>query len=224
MRTPLREERMSEAHAHLAHQFDDAPQQREAGLLGMWTFLCTEVLFFGGLFTGYTVYRSSYPAAFAGASSHLDLILGTVNTAVLILSSLTMALAVHASQTGRRKSLVAYLVSTMTLGVAFLGIKGFEYAQKFHEHFVPGPHFHYAGPDAGHAQLFFSFYFAMTGMHALHMIVGLGIMTVMVVWAVRGRFSAEYHTPIVVTGLYWHFVDIIWIFLYPLLYLVGARK
>jgi cytochrome c oxidase subunit 3 len=206
------------------HQFDDAEQQREAGHLGMWVFLCTEVLFFGGMFTGYTVYRSLYPAAFAGASAHLNLLIGTLNTGVLILSSLTMALAVHASQTGRRKTLMVCLLLTMILGTVFLGLKGTEYAHKFEEHFVPGPNFHYRGPDAGHAELFFSFYFAMTGMHAIHMIVGLGLLAVLLVMAKKGRFTEQYHNPVVIAGLYWHFVDIIWIFLYPLLYLVGARR
>ncbi len=214
---------MSETHATFAHQFDDASQQTEAGLLGMWTFLITEVLFFGGMFTGYAVYRSAFPAAFAEASLHLDYVVGGVNTAVLLLSSLTMALAVHASQTGRRRSLIVFLIATMILGAAFLGVKVFEYAHKYHEHLIPGPAFVHEGPHASQVELFFSFYFAMTGMHALHMIIGLGILAVLVVMAWRGRFSPEYHAPVVISGLYWHFVDIVWIFLYPLLYLVGAH-
>ncbi len=210
--------------AFLAHQFDDPEQQREAGALGMWVFLVTEIMFFGGLFTGYTVYRSSYPAAFAGASHELDLLIGTINTAVLIASSLTMALAVHASQTGRRRTLLGCLAATMGLGTVFLGLKAVEYAHKFRHHLVPGPSFAYHGPDPAHAQLFFSFYFVMTGMHALHMVIGLGLMTWLLVTAARGRYSPEYHSPVVVGGLYWHFVDIVWIFLYPLLYLVGVRR
>jgi len=207
----------------VAHQFDDARQQQETAILGMWVFLVTEILFFGGLFAGYTIYRNLYPQAWVGASRTLDLTIGTINTAVLIASSLTMALAVHASQTGRRKSLVGFLVSTMALGAVFLGLKAVEYAHKFQEHHVPGPHFAYSGPDSTHAQLFFSFYFAMTGMHALHMVIGLALMA-WLVWAARsGRFSPDYHNPVVVGGLYWHFVDIVWIFLYPLLYLVGSR-
>ena len=210
--------------AHLAHQFDDPEQQREAGSLGMWVFLVTEIMFFGGLFTGYTVYRSAYPAAFAGASHELDLLIGTVNTAVLIASSLTMALAVHASQTGRRRTLLGCLSATMALGAVFLGLKAVEYAHKFQHHLVPGPSFVFHGPDPAHAQLFFSFYFVMTGMHALHMVIGLGLMTWLLVTAARGRYSQEYHSPVVVSGLYWHFVDIVWIFLYPLLYLVGVSR
>lgn len=215
---------MSSRPFSVAHQFDDAAQQREASNLGMWVFLATEVMFFGGLFTGYTVYRSLYPAAFAGASHRLDVGIGTINTAILLLSSLTMALAVHASQTGRRKQLAVFLAGTMLFGAAFLGIKAFEWAHKFETHLVPGPGFRYTGPDAAHAQIFFSFYFAMTGMHALHMIVGLGLMAFLLVTAIKGRYGPEYHTPVVIGGLYWHFVDIIWIFLYPLLYLVGVSR
>ena len=211
-------------HASLAHQFDDAEQQRQAGALGMWVFLVTEIMFFGGLFTGYTVYRSAYPAAFAAASHELDTLIGTINTAVLIASSLTMALAVHASQTGRRRSLLGSLLATMALGTVFLALKAVEYAHKFAHHLVPGPSFAFHGPDPAHAQLFFSFYFVMTGMHALHMVIGLGLMTYLVVAARRGRFSPEYNNPVVVGGLYWHFVDIVWIFLYPLLYLVGVSR
>jgi cytochrome c oxidase subunit 3 len=218
------EARMSEHSSAVAHQFDDAVQQREAGTLGMWTFLVTEMLFFGGMFVGYTAYRALYPEAFRAASGQLNLTIGSVNTAVLVLSSLTMALGVHASQTNRRKSLLAFLGVTMFFGALFLGFKAIEWTAEFREHHVPGPHFVFGGPDPVHAQLFFSFYFAMTGMHALHMIIGLGIMTYLLLSARAGRFSPEYHTPVVVVGLYWNFVDIVWIFLYPLLYLVGARK
>jgi cytochrome c oxidase subunit III len=209
--------------AALAHQFDDLEQQREAGTLGMWTFLATEILFFGGMFTGYTVYRAAYPEAFHIGSHELDFILGGINTAVLILSSLTMALGVHSAQTGRRRRLIGYLIATMILGAAFLGVKAYEYHHKWVHGLVPGLHFTYTGPHAPQVELFLGFYFAMTGMHALHMIVGLGIMTVLVVMAWQGRFTKEYHSPVVVSGLYWHFVDIVWIFLYPLLYLIGAR-
>jgi cytochrome c oxidase subunit 3 len=215
---------MSESLTAVAHQFDDAEQQREAGLLGMWTFLVTEVLFFGGLFTGYAVYRHAHPDGFQIGSHLLNLPLGTVNTAVLILSSLTMALGVHASQTGRRRALIGFLIATMVLGATFLGIKFVEYHHKFQEGLIPGSAFAYDGPHRPEVELFLSFYFAMTGMHALHMVIGLGIMTVLLGMARRGRFTPEYHAPVVVAGLYWHFVDIVWIFLYPLLYLIGARR
>jgi len=202
------------------HQFDDAAQQYEASALGMWVFLVTEIMFFGGLFTAYVAYRTAYSGAFGAASEHLDLTLGAINTAVLIASSLTMALAVHSSQVGKRNALMIFLLLTMLFGSVFLGIKAVEYADKFHHGLVPGPYFTYTGPDANQAQLFFSLYFAMTGVHALHMIIGLGILAVLVLQARKGRFGTRYHTPIELTGLYWHFVDIIWIFLFPLLYLI----
>jgi cytochrome c oxidase subunit 3 len=207
----------------VAHQFGDREQQTEAVTLGMWAFLVTEVLFFGGLFTGYAVYRTNFPEAFAEGSHHLDVVLGGINTVVLISSSLTMALAVHAAQSGKRQTLVAFLAATILLGAVFLGIKVVEYGHKFHDHLVPGPAFHFPGPRAEQVQLFYSFYFAMTGMHAVHMIIGIGILAVLVVMAWKNRFSAAYYAPVEVTGLYWHFVDIVWIFLFPLLYLLGRH-
>jgi len=208
---------------HLAHQFDDAGQQREAASLGMWVFLATEVLFFGGLFTTYLVYRNWYPAAFAAGSHELLIWAGTTNTAVLITSSLTMALAVHAAQTGNRRLLLLFLLVTMALGLVFLGIKGFEYHTEYVEHHVPGAGFQFDPANAQHAQLFFSLYFLMTGLHALHMIVGLGIMSTMFWISWRGVITSEYYNPIEVGGLYWHFVDIVWIFLFPLLYLIARH-
>lgn len=214
---------MADSHAVVLHQFDDVEQQYEAASLGMWVFLLTEIMFFGGLFTGYTVYRAAYPAAFAEGSHHLDIVLGGINTAVLISSSLTMALAVHSAQLGERQALTRFLVLTMLLGLVFLGIKGVEYAHKFEEHLVPGHAFLVEGPHAPQVQLFFGFYFGMTGMHALHMVIGLGILAVLVWQAWRGHFSPLYSTPVELTGLYWHFVDIVWIFLFPLLYLLGRH-
>ena len=208
----------------LRHHFDDLGQQREAATLGMWLFLATEVLFFGGLFTAYMLYRVWYPETFGAASRTLDIWLGSVNTLVLITSSLTMALAVHAAATDERRALMRWLVVTMLLGTVFLVIKGFEYAHKFEEHHVPGFGFHFEGAAPERANLFFSLYFAMTGLHALHMIIGLGLLTVMLALAWRRRFSARWHTPIEISGLYWHFVDIIWIFLFPLLYLVDRHQ
>ena len=210
-------------HPALAHHFDNLAQQKEASTLGMWVFLLTEVLFFGGLFLAYMVYRSWYPDAFAFASHELDITLGTINTAVLIGSSLTMALAVHAAQTGDRKRLIMFLVATMVLGTVFLGIKGVEYYEKFHARHIPGPGFEFEPEYFRHAQVFFSLYFVMTGLHALHMIIGLGIMTWMLVWAWNGTITSDYSSPIEISGLYWHFVDIVWIFLFPLLYLIGRH-
>jgi cytochrome c oxidase subunit 3 len=211
-------------HPALAHHFDNLAQQSEAATLGMWVFLVTEVLFFGGLFATYAIYRAWYPAAFAAGSHTLDVTLGSINTVVLITSSLTMALGVHAAQTGERKRLMLFLAVTMILGTAFLGIKSVEYYHKFVEHHVPGPTFDFEEKEhLRHAQIFFSLYFIMTGLHAVHMIIGLGIMLVMFRLAWRGAITAEYYSPIEVSGLYWHFVDIVWIFLFPLLYLLGRH-
>jgi cytochrome c oxidase subunit 3 len=211
-------------HPALAHHFDNLAQQSEAATLGMWVFLVTEVLFFGGLFVTYAVYRRLYPAAFAAGSHELDVTLGSINTVVLITSSLTMALGVHAAQVGERKLLMAFLALTMVLGAAFLGIKSVEYYHKFVAHHVPGPTFQFEKEHFRHAQIFFSLYFIMTGVHALHMIIGLGIMLVMFWLAWRGTITPEYYSPIEVSGLYWHFVDIVWIFLFPLLYLLGRFR
>ena len=205
----------------LAHQFDDLAQQYEASNLGMWAFLLTEVMFFGGLFVSYTVYRTTYLAGFIAGSQHLNVLLGTLNTAVLLSSSLTMALAVHAAQEGHTRLLSRFVLLTMLLGLVFLGIKGSEYVLEYREGLVPVLKFVYSGPHAPQVQLFMIFYFVMTGLHALHVLIGLSLLTVLVVLAWRQQFSAAYHTPVEVIGLYWHFVDIVWIFLYPLLYLVG---
>jgi cytochrome c oxidase subunit 3 len=204
----------------LEHQFDDLEQQHEASWLGMWVFLTTEVMFFGGLFLGYAVYRGSYPHAFGMASEHLDIVLGTINTAVLLCSSLTMALAVHATQLGTRKAAVMFLLITILLGSVFLGIKGVEYYHKYTESLIPGHDFHFESADPRHAQIFFSFYFVMTGMHALHMVIGIGLLAIMAFLTHAGRFSPEHAAPIEIAGLYWHFVDIVWVFLFPLLYLI----
>ena len=204
----------------LDHQFDDLAQQHEASWLGMWVFLTTEVMFFGGLFLGYAIYRGSYSHAFGMASEHLDIVLGTINTAVLLCSSLTMALAVHATQLGSKRTAVIFLLITILLGSVFLGIKGVEYYHKYEESLIPGHGFHFENADPRHAQIFFSFYFVMTGMHALHMVIGIGLLAVMALLTYAGRFSPEHAAPIEIAGLYWHFVDIVWVFLFPLLYLI----
>ena len=215
---------MSDAHSpDLAHHFETREQQYEAANLGMWAFLVQEILFFGGLFGGYTVYRTKYFEAFVEGSHHLDVGLGTFNTAVLIGSSLTMALAVHAAQSDRRNGIIGWLLATIGLGCIFLGVKFVEYSHKYHENLIPGSSFTVDSPLAGQLKIFFSFYFVMTGMHAVHMIVGVGIMLWLIVKANRGRFSATYYTPVELAGLYWHFVDIVWIFLFPLLYLIGRH-
>jgi cytochrome c oxidase subunit III len=210
-----------------SHQFEDMDQQRDAANLGMWIFLATEIMFFGGLFMGYVVYRSHFPGAFADGSRLLNVKFGATNTAVLIGSSLTMALAIHSAQVGKKMSQVWYLILTMILGALFLFLKfNFEWTADYHEHLIPGFGFLVRpewGAGGSHVQMFFCFYFFMTGLHALHMIVGIGLLTVLTVMAARGRFNENYYAPLENCGLYWHFVDIIWIFLFPLLYLAGGR-
>jgi cytochrome c oxidase subunit 3 len=209
----------------LKHHFDDPDQQKESCTLGMWAFLATEILFFGGMFCAYTIYRNLYHDAFESSSRFMNVTIGGINTAVLICSSLTMALAVRAAQLGQKKALIWLLIATLVLGCVFLGLKADEYHEKWVDHHVPGPGFHYA--DARYAQqvqILFYLYFAMTGLHALHMIVGAGLLITLIVMAARNRFSTAWYTPVDMIGLYWHFVDIVWIFLFPLLYLIGHTK
>ena len=212
-------------HSDLAHHFDNMEQQREAGSLGMWIFLLTEIMFFGGAFTAYIIYRNDplTNQAFVIASNTLDVKWGLINTVVLICSSLTMALAVYYAQTGVRKLQVGFLLLTILLGSVFLGIKAVEYYDKFTHHHIPGRMFQFAeaGDLEAKTQIFFTIYFAMTGLHALHMIIGLAVLAVLTWMAMKGRFSPEWHAPVELFGLYWHFVDIVWIFLFPLLYLLG---
>jgi cytochrome c oxidase subunit 3 len=286
-------------HPRLQHHFDDMEQQKEASGFGMWVFLIQEIMFFGGLFIAYLVYRNRYFPAFGAASSALDIKLGTINTVVLIASSLTMALAVNAAQLGKRIRLIAFILATMFLGTIFLGIKVVEYSQKYERREIPGANFCFEPPSGspcagvseekeptlelvkryltsgiGHppspehtqpgavsgtepgsshreaegvpnapegdlsaantgsserrrsmpgSEIYFSLYFAMTGMHALHMIVGMGVMTWLLVLAYKGVFTSTYFTTVENFGLYWHFVDIVWIYLFPLLYLINRR-
>ncbi|HEY0729677.1 MAG TPA: cytochrome c oxidase subunit 3 family protein [Pyrinomonadaceae bacterium] len=227
-----------EIHGHraLQHHFENMEQQREAGTIGMWVFLVTELMFFGGMFLAYALYRNLFPAAFASASNHLDITLGAVNTAVLIVSSFTMALAVYFTQVGKLRPQIICLVLTLILGLTFLGIKAVEYHEKYTDRLIPGRLIPGApfGPDV-HAlhllpgatlpqvEMFYWIYFAMTGMHALHMIIGAGLLLFLIIYSVKGRFDPEYHGPVEIIGLYWHFVDIVWIFLFPLLYLLGRH-
>ncbi len=207
-------------HPAQQHHFESMVQQQESVTLGMWLFLVTEIMFFGGLFLAYLLYRMWYPAAWAEGSRELDIVLGGINTVVLIGSSLTMAFAVRSAQLGRNKATVNWLILTMLLGLVFLVIKGFEYAHKFEMHHVPGPNFEFEGPLSGQVQIFLSLYFMMTGLHALHMLIGFGLLSVIAWMAHKKRFSPEWYSPVEMAGLYWHFVDIVWIFLFPLLYLV----
>jgi cytochrome c oxidase subunit 3 len=209
---------MPDVQVALREHFETMPQQKEAATIGMWAFLATEVLFFGALFMSYITYRHAYPRAFAEASHHTIVLFGTVNTAILLTSSLTMALAVHAARENKIKWLFRFLVITIFFGLAFLAVKGFEYHKDLDEHLWPGAHFKPELPPQ--AQIFWVLYWIMTGVHAIHVTAGVLVISVMAWMTSRQKFSAEYHTPVELTGLYWHFVDIIWIFLYPLLYLI----
>jgi cytochrome c oxidase subunit 3 len=201
----------------------------------MWLFLATEVLLFGGIFTAYIVYRVAYPEVFAEAAHHLavpealpwylqSLFLGTLNTAILLCSSLCVALAIHAAQEGEHKKIAGFLVATIVLGGVFLAIKFLEYYLKYHEGLVPGIAFHYDGLDPSVAQLYFLLYFIGTGLHALHMLIGMGLLAVIAGMAARKQFTADYFTPVEMTGIYWHFVDVVWVFLFPLFYLIGLTQ
>jgi cytochrome c oxidase subunit 3 len=210
-------------HAHhpaQQHHFDTLTQQHEASTLGMWLFLITEVMFFGGLFMAYMLYRVWYPEAWAEGSLELDIQLGGFNTVVLIGSSLTMAFAVRSAQTGKRNGTMLWLVLTMLLGLTFLVVKYFEYHHKWELNHIPGFGFEFPGPHARQVEIFLSLYFMMTGLHALHMVIGFGILTWILIGAYKNHYSPEWYTPVELSGLYWHFVDIVWIFLFPLLYLV----
>jgi cytochrome c oxidase subunit III len=211
------------AHAHhpnLQHHFQTMQQQQEAATLGMWIFLVTEVMFFGGLLMAYLLYRVWYPEAWSEGSLELDIRLGGLNTVVLILSSLTMALAVRAAQTGSNKATVRWLLLTMALGLTFLVVKFFEYEHKWELNHIPGPNFVFEGPHAAQVEIFLSLYFGLTGLHALHMVIGFVLLSVICWMSHKNRVSPEWNTPVELSGLYWHFVDIVWIFLFPLLYLV----
>jgi cytochrome c oxidase subunit 3 len=207
----------------LRHQFDDVAQQKDVSTLGMWIFLATEVLFFGGMFCCYTVYRAAYPAAFGHASNHLDLMMGAVSTAILICSSYFMACAVNSAATGKRGALVGFLALTILFAVAFLVVEMSEWHGLYQEGLMPGFNFTYKDIDPNHVQLFFGLYFAMTGLHATHVTIGVVLLGVMLVRAMRGAFTPGYYTPVEITGLYWHFVDLVWIFLFPLYYLIARH-
>lgn len=215
---------MSETTGHsspLAHHFSDLDQQRESAKLGMWIFLLTEILLFGGLFGFYVFYRAWNPDIFYNAHVHLNTTLGTVNTVVLITSSVTVALAIRSMQLGERKKTIYLLATTILLAAVFLVIKYFEYSHKIHLGQLPGKYYSYTGIEGTNPHIFFSVYFTMTGLHALHVIGGMGVLGWMLFRTIRNDFSAEYYTPIENAGLYWHLVDVIWIYLFPLLYLIG---
>ena len=207
--------------ANLRHHFTEMEQQVDAGKLGMWMFLVTEILLFGGLFVAFGMMAGKHTAAFRAAHEHLDRTLGTLNTIVLLVSSFTMVMAVLSARENRRKALVAFLIVTLLLAGVFLGVKYFEYSHKFHEGLLPGKYFSHQGDTVPGQGMFFSFYFMMTGLHGLHVIGGMIAIGIMLYKTANDQFNAAYYNPIEVTGLYWHLVDLIWIFLFPLLYLVS---
>lgn len=216
---------MAEHHGPLAHHFEDLDQQRESAELGMWLFLVTEIMFFGGLFAAYLIYRMWYPEGFALASHTMDIPLGTINTAVLLTSSFTMALSVAAARQEKRQELTWLLVGTIVLGLVFLVIKAYEYHHKYEHGLIPfwGLPFHWTEPDRNGARIFLFLYFVMTGMHALHMVIGMVLMLILVYGVRRGRFMGEHSSVVHNAGLYWHFVDLVWVYLFPFFYLVAAR-
>ena len=204
----------------LAHHFSSLARQNEAMRLGMWLFLATEILLFAGLFTGYAVYRFEFPLAFAECSRHLELTLGTVNTVVLITSSLTVALAIHFVRSDRPRAAAVCLVITLLFALAFLGIKAVEYTAHFHEKSLPGKYYAFEEVKVPGAAMFFSLYFMMTGLHGLHVVIGMSVLGWLTWRTLQGRYSSRYYTGLELGGLYWHLVDLVWIFLYPLLYLI----
>jgi cytochrome c oxidase subunit 3 len=213
-------------HAHpegLAHHFNDVDQQRYAAELGMWLFLVTEFMFFGGLFLAYLMYRREYPDAFVEGSHAMDVVLGTLNTAVLLTSSLTMVLAVQAAERRNSKTLIRMLLATVGLGAVFLGVKAFEYHHKYVEQHIPFAGLPFSHPEDAGLKTFYNLYFLMTGFHALHMVIGMAILLVLAKWARDGRLVGEDRVIVGNVGLYWHFVDLVWVYLFPLFYLVGSR-
>jgi cytochrome c oxidase subunit III len=204
-----------------AFQYATLPQQHEAAELGIWTFLATEVLFFGGLILAYCVYRYRYADDFAAAGRHTKIVIGVANTAILLTSSFLVAWAVTAAKLMQGRVAAALLLAAALLGLLFLGLKGYEYHEEYREHLVPAVNFLFDPAHARGAMLFFMFYFVATGLHALHVAIGV-IVLLSIAWRARqGAYSAHYHSPITVAGLYWHFVDVVWIFLFALIYLPG---
>jgi cytochrome c oxidase subunit 3 len=207
---------------HVGHHFDNAEQEFSANKFGFWLFLATEILLFGGLFVAYVVFRNKYPEMFVGAHEHLDRTMGATNTVVLICSSFTMAMAVRAAQTNQYRRQVVLLSATIALAAVFLVIKFFEYKAKIEHGYLPGfwytPHL---ATDPANGNIFFGLYFVMTGLHGVHVLAGMIAISWVLQKAVRRQFSSEWYTPVELTGLYWHLVDLIWIYLFPLFYLIA---
>src|SRR5688572_14243725 len=206
---------------NLQHHFATFEQQFDASKIGMWLFLATEVLLFGGLFVGFALSQAAHPQAFVEAHHHLDKSLGALNTVVLLLSSFTMVMAVHAAATNQRKKLIVNLIITLACAAIFLVVKYFEYEHKFHDGLLPGAYYSHKGDTVPNQFIFFSFYFMMTGLHGLHIVGGMIAIGWVLRRALRGDFDATYYAPVDLVGLYWHLVDLIWIYLFPLLYLIS---
>jgi cytochrome c oxidase subunit III len=212
------------AHGHhdpnLQHHFATKEQQFDTTKIGMWLFLATEILMFGGLFAGFAYMQSRFPEAFFEAHKHLQVPLGALNTIVLLISSFTMVMAVHKAATNKQKQLIAYLTITIVCACIFLVVKYFEYSHKFHDGLLPGRFFSNTEDPTGHQFIFFSFYFMMTGLHGIHILIGIIVLGWLLRRSIRGDFTSSYYTPVDLVGLYWHLVDVIWIYLFPLLYLI----
>lgn len=203
------------------HHFRSAEEAFESSKLGVWLFLVTEILLFGGLFVTYIIYRALYPDLFHEASHELNRALGAINTVVLICSSFTMAMAVNKTQLGDANRANQYLLVTLFCAMLFMIIKYIEYSHKFHEGLLPGVHFTFEGINHPKAPIFFSLYFMMTGLHGFHVLAGMGLILWCLIRSNKGHFNGDYYTPVEMTGIYWHLVDLIWIYLFPLLYLIG---
>jgi cytochrome c oxidase subunit III len=214
---------MNKDRAILYEQFADLGQQRETSIAGIWVFIASEIMFFGGLMLAFSVYRLSYAQAFDEASHHLNVVLASINTAVLFTSGLTMSLAEIANKMGQKRRTIVLLLATAVLGVLFLAIKAASYHEDWSKGLFPGSNFVWAGPDPGQVQLFFVLYFIMTGFHALHLAVGIGLVGVIALLTSTGWINHQHFMPLNVSGIYWHFVDLVWIFLFPLLYLLGGK-
>lgn len=207
---------------HFAHHFNSAEHEFETSKFGVWLFLCTEILMFGGLFVGYAIFHNVHPEIFVEGSKYLDWKMGALNTVVLLVSSFTMAMSIHFAQKNSTKKTVACLAITLLCGIVFLLVKYIEYSHKIHLGLLPGKFFHYTETVTDpHLPLYFSFYFCMTGLHGLHVLIGMGLIFWVLLRARKGEFNSEYYTPVEGVGLFWHLVDLIWIYLFPLLYLVG---
>ena len=207
-----------------AHHYDSAEQEYETSKHGVWALLLTEILMFGGLFVGYAIFYNLNPEVWDAGSRLLDWKMGAVNTVVLLISSFTMAMGIYYNQKGEPNKAILNLVITLVCAAIFMVVKYFEYTHKIHEGILPGKFFTYAGPEVAGVEnvgWFFSFYFCMTGLHGFHVLIGMGLIVWMIIRTAKGEFGPKYYTPVEGVGLFWHLVDLIWIYLFPLLYLLG---